>query len=275
VREGLREIRKTPRPGIEALFAAAGVPHAAATETDLGFRVGPRLNAAGRVGDATRSSRILVSESREDAARLARELSEDNALRQREEERIAAAVEAALAAAGEIPPAIVLSDPTPAVADFAWQADLEEFRWAFTSPDASRSYAAVRNGTRVLTGDANGLSLTNDVTVVRTYPQRAAGAVEHDLVLEFTPADGVTLAVGEPLPDGTITKTGSFTWTRNGRSRHFVVTTIAPLVWEASCTTALKIVSGEIRATLADGGYVRTVWTGCGEAPERSWVPGT
>jgi len=111
VREGLREIRKSPRPGIEALFEASGVPHAAATETDLGFRVGPRLNAAGRVGDATRSSRILVSESRGDAARLARELNEDNALRQREQERIVVAVEAALAAAGEIPPAIVLSNP--------------------------------------------------------------------------------------------------------------------------------------------------------------------
>jgi single-stranded-DNA-specific exonuclease RecJ len=111
VREGLREIRKSPRPGIEALFEASGVPHAVATETDLGFRVGPRLNAAGRVGDSTRSSRILVSESRDDAGRLARELNEDNALRQREEERIVVAVEAALAAAGEIPPAIVLSDP--------------------------------------------------------------------------------------------------------------------------------------------------------------------
>ncbi|OIP33902.1 MAG: single-stranded-DNA-specific exonuclease RecJ [Deltaproteobacteria bacterium CG2_30_66_27] len=111
VREGLREIRKSPRPGIEALFEASGVPYAAATETDLGFRVGPRLNAAGRVGDSTRSSRILVSESRVDAGHLARELNEDNALRQREEERIVVAVEAALAAAGEIPPAIVLSDP--------------------------------------------------------------------------------------------------------------------------------------------------------------------
>ena len=111
VREGIREIRKSPRPGIEALFEASGVPHAVATETDLGFRVGPRLNAAGRVGDATRSSRILVSESRDDAGRLARELNEDNALRQREEERIVVAVEATLAAAGEIPPAIVLSDP--------------------------------------------------------------------------------------------------------------------------------------------------------------------
>jgi len=111
VREGLREIRKSPRPGVEALFEASGVPHAAATETDLGFRVGPRLNAAGRVGDSTRSSRILVSESMEDAVRLARELNEDNALRQREEERILIDVQAAIAAFGEIPPAIVLSDP--------------------------------------------------------------------------------------------------------------------------------------------------------------------
>ncbi|GAB4242080.1 MAG: single-stranded-DNA-specific exonuclease RecJ [Deltaproteobacteria bacterium] len=111
VREGLREIRKAPRTGIAALFAAAGVAPGEATETDLGFRVGPRLNAAGRIGDATRSSRLLVSASPEEAGRLARELNEDNALRQREEERIIAAVEAALASEAEIPPAIVLSDP--------------------------------------------------------------------------------------------------------------------------------------------------------------------
>jgi single-stranded-DNA-specific exonuclease len=111
VREGLREIRKGPRPGVEALFAAAGVPHDTATEADLGFRVGPRLNAAGRVGDASRSARILVSDSREEAGRLARELNDDNSRRQREEERILGRVEEFLAAAGEIPPAIVLSDP--------------------------------------------------------------------------------------------------------------------------------------------------------------------
>ena len=117
VREGLREIRKGPRPGIEALFAAAGVAYEYATEADLGFRVGPRLNAAGRVGDASRSSRILVSDGREEAARLARELNDDNARRQREEERILASAEALLGAAGEIPPAIVLSDP-------AWNAGI-------------------------------------------------------------------------------------------------------------------------------------------------------
>lgn len=112
VREGIREIRREPRLGIDALFSVSGVSAAAATETDLGFRVGPRLNAAGRIGDASRSSRILVSTSREEAARLARELNEDNGRRQREQERILAAAVAGIERAAELPDAIVLSDPS-------------------------------------------------------------------------------------------------------------------------------------------------------------------
>jgi len=112
VREGIREIRKEPRPGIDALFSAAGVSPADATEADLGFRVGPRLNAAGRMGDASRSSRILVSPDVAEAARIARELSHDNGRRQREEERILAEAVAGIEAAGKIPAAIVLSHPS-------------------------------------------------------------------------------------------------------------------------------------------------------------------
>jgi single-stranded-DNA-specific exonuclease len=110
VREGIREIRRAPRPGIEALFSVSGASTATATELDLGFRVGPRLNAAGRIGDATRSYRILVSSSAEEAGRLARELNEDNGRRQREQERILAAVVAGIDRLAELPPAIVLSD---------------------------------------------------------------------------------------------------------------------------------------------------------------------
>jgi single-stranded-DNA-specific exonuclease len=110
VREGLREIRKSPRAGVEALFAAAGVPHMLATEADLGFRVGPRLNAAGRIGEALRSSQILIAEKLEDAMRIARDLNEDNARRQREEERILAEVERRIEAEPDVPAAIVLSD---------------------------------------------------------------------------------------------------------------------------------------------------------------------
>ena len=111
VREGIREIRKSPRPGIEALFSVSGISTALATEADLGYRVGPRLNAAGRIGDSSRSSRILVSTDREESSRLARELNDDNMRRQREQERILTDVVAGIDRFDELPDAIVLSDP--------------------------------------------------------------------------------------------------------------------------------------------------------------------
>jgi hypothetical protein len=167
---------------------------------------------------------------------------------------------------------IVLSDPTPTAADFVYQATLEDFTRSFTGPGGARSYTAVRNGTRVLTGNAAGLSLSNTMTVVRTYPARPQGTVSHNLLLQFTPAAGAPLRRGDPLPDGTFTENGTLTWSREGRSRTFTVTTVAPLVWDASCSTERKIASGEIRLTLASGGYVRLVWSGCGVDPTRSFV---
>jgi len=111
VREGIREIRRSARPGIEALFSVSGVSTAQATEADLGYRVGPRLNAAGRIGNSSRSSRILVSTDPEESARLARELNDDNVRRQREQERILTDVVAGIEVSLELPDAIVLSDP--------------------------------------------------------------------------------------------------------------------------------------------------------------------
>jgi hypothetical protein len=109
--------------------------------------------------------------------------------------------------------------------------------------------------------------------VVRSAPNRADATIVHNLLLTFTPAAGESLEFGAPLPDGTFTKSGTFTWSRGSVSRTFTVTTVEPLVWDASCTTDRKIASGEIHATLADGGYIRTVWTACGEDPARSFVP--
>jgi hypothetical protein len=73
------------------------------------------------------------------------------------------------------------------------------------------------------------------------------------------PAAGATLERGQPLPDGTFVESGTLTWSRGGRSRTFTVSTLVPLVWDASCTTERKIASGELRLTLADGGYIRVV----------------
>lgn len=55
------------------------------TAYDLGFRLGPRLNAGGRLGDPTRGVRLLLTEDEQEAQGLAAELSEENARRQQVE----------------------------------------------------------------------------------------------------------------------------------------------------------------------------------------------
>jgi hypothetical protein len=173
----------------------------------------------------------------------------------------------------EITGTIELSDPTPSSADFAYQATLTDFQFKFTSPNQTRSYTAVRNGTRALTANAASASLSNNITVVRSYTGRADATVSHNTLLTFTAAEGESLAVGQPLPNGTFVKSGTLIWSRNGVSRTFTVTTVEPLAWDASCTTDRKIASGEIHWTLADGSYIKTVWTGCGIDPTRTFVP--
>ena len=113
VKAGLEEIRHRARPGIQALLSVAGIPQDNVNEIDLAFRVGPRLNAAGRVGDATRGSELLLTDSVARALRIASDLNADNARRQREEERI---LREAISAVESGPPlsslaSIVLADP--------------------------------------------------------------------------------------------------------------------------------------------------------------------
>jgi single-stranded-DNA-specific exonuclease len=80
-RIGLERIRTAPRPGIAALLAGAGV---AAPDVDLetlGFVVAPRLNAAGRVGEALDAAKLLLADDAAEAARLAAVLEAANLVR--------------------------------------------------------------------------------------------------------------------------------------------------------------------------------------------------
>ena len=75
VEQGLRRIRQgEARPGILALLEVAGRDHSAISSTDLGFVVGPRLNAAGRLDDMSIGIACLIADSPDEARRLAREL---------------------------------------------------------------------------------------------------------------------------------------------------------------------------------------------------------
>lgn len=81
VRLGLERLRASPRPGVAALLASAGVAAANVDTETLGFAVAPRINAASRVGEAMVAARLLLAEDAEEAAALAAELESANANR--------------------------------------------------------------------------------------------------------------------------------------------------------------------------------------------------
>ncbi|HET9346930.1 MAG TPA: single-stranded-DNA-specific exonuclease RecJ [Candidatus Limnocylindrales bacterium] len=81
VRLGLDRIRAAPRPGVGALLASAGAPAGGVDVETLGFAVAPRINAAGRMGEALVAARLLLSETDDEAAALAAELEAANASR--------------------------------------------------------------------------------------------------------------------------------------------------------------------------------------------------
>ncbi len=84
VEQGLRRIRAgRTRPGVLALFAVAGRDYQTARAEDLGFCIGPRLNAAGRLEDISIGINCLLSERESQATPIARQLDALN--RQRRE----------------------------------------------------------------------------------------------------------------------------------------------------------------------------------------------
>jgi single-stranded-DNA-specific exonuclease len=79
VKYGLREIARSRRPGLQALLEVGGVEEV--TVDSLGFRLGPRLNASGRLADATRAVELLTSQKLSAARPLATELDRQNSER--------------------------------------------------------------------------------------------------------------------------------------------------------------------------------------------------
>lgn len=79
---GLKVLNKTKRPGLRAILEMAGVAPGAVTSETVGFAIGPRLNAAGRMDHASLALRLLLSESMDEAQLLASELEQLNKLRQ-------------------------------------------------------------------------------------------------------------------------------------------------------------------------------------------------
>jgi len=84
-KHGLAMMQQTQKAGLQALIDAAGLREKDLTTDQLVFGLAPRINAAGRMGDASRVVRLLTTEERQEATELAAELNFENQRRRQQD----------------------------------------------------------------------------------------------------------------------------------------------------------------------------------------------
>ena len=106
VRHGLRLLEKTHRPGLQALLKLTGVM-GRLSSADIGFRIGPRLNAAGRMDQPEQALAVLTTESQSEAMQLVDDLEEFNRVRQQLDQKIFAEAQSLMQENEDLPVIVV------------------------------------------------------------------------------------------------------------------------------------------------------------------------
>lgn len=113
MRLGLRQLNESPRVGLKSLMELIKLNIGSVSTTQIVFSIGPRINAAGRMGDAGIAVELMTSEDYETAAKYARELEAINVRRRNTDsltmERALGIIESDLKM--EETPAVILHDP--------------------------------------------------------------------------------------------------------------------------------------------------------------------
>ena len=167
-----------------------------------------------------------------------------------------------------------IADPAPETAGFGATIALTALRFSLSAEDTDKNYDVIRNGTMVLTGSPAALELVTELQVLRSFTGLADAQVEHVWTVGFDPE--TTLQINQPLPNGSVTVSGSVGWTRDNESFDLTITTATPLHYDASCdATGQRFDDGELRVSGTFGetpGYVRIVWQDCGDDPGIEFV---
>ena len=127
---GLIVLRKTLRPGLRALYQAVRLNPRSMTEDDIGFLIGPRINAASRMGEPMEAFRLLTTRDTEEAKDLAKKLEKINRTRKSSVATITKEVKHRLSLRNDIAPVIALGNPEwrPSLLGLVANSLVEEYR---------------------------------------------------------------------------------------------------------------------------------------------------
>lgn len=201
VSQGLDVIRRARRTGMRALLSEAGVEPAAVDSTDLGFRLGPRINAVGRMYRADAGVELFLTEDPKRAAEIGKELSQANAERRRVQQEVETEARKALAEQGDGDRSVVV------VAGEGWHPGVVGIVASHLARDEGMPAVVIALEDGVGKGSARSASgidlhaaIASQATVLDSFGGHAAAAgltVEEGRVDEFRL--GLDLAVKEAL----------------------------------------------------------------------------
>lgn len=115
VKAGLEAINSSERPGLKALIEVAGLVRGRVSSSDIGFMLGPRINAAGRLDDAVLAYKLLLAGDYAEARAIAQQLNQTNRERQELTRRVQSAAKAQAEAEGkhELPVVVIAGEEFP------------------------------------------------------------------------------------------------------------------------------------------------------------------
>ncbi|NBV37997.1 MAG: single-stranded-DNA-specific exonuclease RecJ [Verrucomicrobia bacterium] len=117
---GLRALGEARRPGVRALVSVSGIePGAVLSSVDVSYRLGPRINASGRLADASLPLQLLLSQSESDCQRDAELLDQINRERQEIDKRVTEEATAQAQAMGDLAGYVLHGDWHPGVVGIA------------------------------------------------------------------------------------------------------------------------------------------------------------
>ena len=118
VEEGLKQLSRTTRPGLKAMYRLSSLENKPITSETVAFQLAPRLNAAGRMGHAGDSLSLLTTRCQRRAEVLAETLESQNRERRVLTREVVDAVQAHLDRFDALPPFLVVENPgiTPGIA---------------------------------------------------------------------------------------------------------------------------------------------------------------
>jgi hypothetical protein len=171
---------------------------------------------------------------------------------------------------------LVVSDPSsvPSVWGFDSTSDLTETN---TNKITGKTVTEVRKGSRSPRKTADQVVQSHNITVTRSVTDQPTATITNLWNYVFNATTAGSIVMGQPLPAGTASLAGNWSYSRDGKNRTYTVSTIQALQFDPTCTDRLKIVSGKLRGTLSNNngdGFIEITFGACGTEPtvNKSWT---